>query len=326
MFEFFKRKTSDSESPETVPDPVPDALTAGEAAESTVPAAADPKPDTAGKPETGSRKTAVAFVDYEYWYVALDRHYHTRPNLSAWKAELCEKYDLKDLVVYGNFANNSLRAELPAIGEVAEHVVETQVPFRSHKKDQTEFLLLNGIYQRALTDPSIEAYVLFSGDGHFAPALEFLRDECGKTIDVYAVRDSYSRQLIAAATVSTLTPEEVDWTAKCANMILTNLKYLEANAIGDKPVRPSFRATVDAVSRYRHLPKADVEQTLCWMLDNGYAEQYVEYLDEKDVRLIRVNWEKCSEAGLYVPIAADERVPEFVEEPLNEEEEEEIPF
>lgn len=319
MFEFFKRKTSDSEAIENKPDPLPDVRTeseAPEANEQSAPSEEAPTPAADGK-----KPSAVAFVDYEYWYVALDRHYHTRPDLAAWKAELCEKYDLKDLVVYGNFANNSLRAELPAISEIAEHIVETQIPFRTHKKDQTEFLLLNGIYQRALTDPDVEAYVLFSGDGHFAPALEFLRDKCGKTVDIYAVRDSYSRQLIAAATLSTLTPEEVDWTAKCANMILTNLKYLEANVIGDKPVRPSFRATVDAVSRYRHLPKADVEQTLCWMLDNGYAEQYVEYLGEKDVRLIRVNWDKCSEAGLYVPSTADDKVPEFVEEPLNEGEE-----
>ena len=316
MFDFFKKKTVEGETADT--DSVPPAKPETPA----VPEEVSPSAEAACPSSCESKPAAIAFVDYEYWYVALDRHYHTRPDLSAWKAELCEKYDLKDLIVYGNFANNSLRAELPAISGITEHIVETQVPFRSHKKDQTEFLLLNGIYQQALTDPSVEAYVLFSGDGHFAPALEFLRDRCGKTVDVYAVRDSYSRQLIAAATCCTLTPEEIDWTAKCANMILTNLKYLETNAVGDKPVRPSFRATVDAVSRYRHLPKADVEHTLCWMLENGYAEQYVEFLDEKDVRLIRVNWEKCTADGLYAPSAADEKIPEFVEEPLSEEEDE----
>ena len=316
MFDFFKKKSSDGESADAASNPVPLPETAAPVLrEDDSPSGSEVLPDA-----EGHKPIAIAFVDYEYWYVALDRHYHTRPDLAAWKAALCEKYDLKDLIVYGNFANNSLRAELPSISGITGHIVETQIPFRSNKKDQTEFLLLNGIYQQALSDPSVEAFVLFSGDGHFASALEFLRDSCGKTVDIYAVRDSYSRQLIAAATYSTLIPEEVDWTAKCANMILTNLKYLEANAAGGKPIRPSFRATVDAVSRYRHLPKTDVEQTLCWMLDNGYAEQYVEFLDEKDVRLIRVNWEKCTADGLYVPTAAEDKVPEFVEEPLTEEE------
>ncbi len=306
MFEFFKKKAAEE-------DPSGDAVVPP--AENESDPAAVPADDAA---PTSEKPSAVAFVDYEYWYVALDRHYHTRPDLAAWKKELLEKYDLRDMIVYGNFANASLRAELMNIRAVTENVIDTQVPAHSHKKDQTEFLLLNGIYQTAITCPGTDVFVLFSGDGHFANVMEFLQSSCEKTVDVYAVRDSYSRQLISVSTVNTLIPEEVDWTAKCAGMILANLKYLEANAVGDKPVRPSFRATVDAVSRYRHLPKTDVEQTLCWMLENGYAEQYVEYLDEKDVRLLRVNWDKCLADGLYREESKEERVPEFVEEPLDE--------
>ena len=44
-----------------------------------------------GKPK------AIAFVDYEHWFIALDNLHHIRPDIKAWRDELAEKYELQEI-------------------------------------------------------------------------------------------------------------------------------------------------------------------------------------------------------------------------------------
>ncbi len=40
---------------------------------------------------------AVAFVDFEHWYISLDKmHDHTRPDSKGWYADITTKYDKND--------------------------------------------------------------------------------------------------------------------------------------------------------------------------------------------------------------------------------------
>ena len=76
-------------------------------------------------PHTPEKPIAVAFVDYEHWYISMDRFYHEKPDIKAWRAELAEKYDLRDVVFFADFSNPSFRAEIPRIREVSSYIIET---------------------------------------------------------------------------------------------------------------------------------------------------------------------------------------------------------
>ena len=159
--------------------------------------------------ENGAAKTrkkiAVAFVDFEHWYISMDRFYGIKPDIRAWRADLAEKYDIRDIIFFGDFSNPSLRAEIPRIREVSSYIIETQNASDYHKKDYTDFIMLDHIYQRAVTSPEIDVYVIFSGDGHFSSVTSFLVNRCDKEVAVYGVRDAVSMQLRNTATVT------VDW-------------------------------------------------------------------------------------------------------------------
>ena len=46
----------------------------------------------------------IAFVDFEHWYIALERQYGVKPDLKGWKAELMAKYEVDEIAVFGDFS------------------------------------------------------------------------------------------------------------------------------------------------------------------------------------------------------------------------------
>lgn len=245
------------------------------------------------------KPSAVAFVDYEHWYISLDRLYHQRPDVRAWRDELNETYELKEIVFFADFSNPSLRAELPQIREVTNTIIETQNTSSNFKKDFTDFIMLDHIYQRAMSSDGIDTFILFSGDGHFNSVASFLTTRMGKKVGVYAVRDALSNQLRSTASWVKLVPNE-DGEVAYARLILKNLRYLEDNAGPGRKPRATFSATVEAVSRYYHVNQDAVAASMRWLLAKQYVTQEIQTVgsNNRSVRLIFVDWEKCRGDGL----------------------------
>ena len=74
----------------------------------------------------GQKKRAVAFVDFEHWYISLDKLYHIRPDIKGFRDELSDRYDIVDIAFFGDFSNPSLRAEIFNIRQVSNTIIETQ--------------------------------------------------------------------------------------------------------------------------------------------------------------------------------------------------------
>ncbi|MBQ7719594.1 MAG: NYN domain-containing protein, partial [Clostridia bacterium] len=144
---------------------------------------------------TKEKPKAVAFVDFEHWYIALDNLYHIRPDIKGWRDELNAKYDLQEIVVFADFSNPSLRAEIAHIREVTNVIIETQNSSPHITKDFTDFIMLDHIYQKTVSRPDIDVYVIFTGDGHFSSAVSFIMNRLNKPVVIYAVRDALSQQL-----------------------------------------------------------------------------------------------------------------------------------
>ncbi len=165
-----------------------------------------------------SKPSAIAFVDYEHWYISMYRMYHRKPDIKQWRSAISELYDVHDILFFGDFSNPSLRAEISKIREVSSSIIETQNASSYHKKDYTDFIMLDHIYQRAITyGENTDVFIIFSGDGHFSSAASFLVNRCGKIVAVYGIRDCLSMQLKNTASVT------VEWPPPDSNFDSGNL-------------------------------------------------------------------------------------------------------
>lgn len=244
----------------------------------------------------GQKKRAVAFVDFEHWYISLDKLYHIRPDIKGFRDELSDRYDIVDIAFFGDFSNPSLRAEIFNIRQVSNTIIETQNSSAVFEKDFTDFIMLDHIYQSAIKpeNKDIDAYILFTGDGHFSSAASFLATKCRKEVGVYAVRNACSAQLVGCATYCRLLPEEKSSTTQTDNryerMILKSLKALfEKNK--NKKVRATFWQTVEAVAKTNKAEKEAVVKALRNLIAKGYIYQVKESEKPDAIKILRVNWQ-----------------------------------
>ncbi len=240
----------------------------------------------------GRKKKAIAFVDYEHWYISLDKMYHIRPDVKAFRDELSDRYDIVDIAFFGDFSNPSLRSEIFNIRQVSNTIIETQNASANFEKDFTDFIMLDHIYQSAIKadSKSIDAYIIFTGDGHFSSAVSFLATKCRKEVGVYAVKDACSAQLVGCATYARLLPEDEQSGEQYKRMILKSLKVLfDKNK--KKKVRATFWQTVEAVSKANHVNKEDVSKALRELISKGYIYQVRENDKSDSIKILRVNWQ-----------------------------------
>ena len=252
----------------------------------------------------GRKKRAIAFVDFEHWYISLDKMYHTRPDVKAFRDELSDRYDIVDIAFFGDFSNPSLRAEIFNIRQISNTIIETQNASAAVEKDFTDFIMLDHIYQSAIKseNQSIEAYIIFTGDGHFSSAVSFLATKCRKEVGIYAVRGACSAQLSGCATYTRLIPEEEESSAsvggdKYSRMILKSLKTLfDRNK--NKKVRATFWQTVEAVAKANKVSKEEVAKSLRALIKKGYVYQVKETDKPDSIKILKVNWQMVNKDRL----------------------------
>jgi hypothetical protein len=162
--------------------------------------------------------------------------------------------------------------------------------------------MLDHIYQKASSSHDIQAFIIFSGDGHFSSVASFLKNQCGKTVGVYGIKNAVSGQLKNTASWCVELPEDrkEEENKKYYDMILKNLKYLEVNNRGKKKLYPTFWGTVDAVSSYYNANKDTVTKALRELIDRNYIYQTEEKIDaKKSIKVLNVDWAKTAREGVY---------------------------
>ena len=246
------------------------------------------------------KPNAVAFVDYEHWYISMTKMHDKKPDIKAWYADMAEKYNVVEVCFFGDFSNPSLRAEIPHIREVTNFVIETQNASPHHKKDYTDFIMLDHIYQRAMTADDIDTFIVFSGDGHFSSVVSFLNIKLGKDVGIYGVRDAISNQLKNSASwcieVPSKNAEEIEY----FSMILRNLKAIQ-NAQKNRKQKqyPAFWPTVEAVSKYNDADKEKVTEALRAMIERGYVYQTKRTVSGKTIKVLQVNWAEVNKDRIF---------------------------
>ena len=121
------------------------------------------------------KPTAAMFVDFEHWCYSLDRIYGMRPKVKEQYDEIAERFDIKKIFFFGDFSNPKLQSEISGIREITDSIIDTQNPSPVIKKDFTDFIMLDYIYQEVDDNPNISTYILFTGDGHFSSVVRYLQ-------------------------------------------------------------------------------------------------------------------------------------------------------
>lgn len=245
---------------------------------------------------------AVAFVDYEHWYISLEKLHRQKPDIKAWYKDISARYDVKDIIFFADFSNTALRLEISKIREVSSTIVETQNTSTHYKKDFTDFIMLDHIYQKAVKSDDIDTFLIFSGDGHFSSAVSFLVTRCNKEVGIYGVRDAISSQLRNCASWTIEVPFRDEELYKCYGYILEAVQNLTSKPSkkGNKNKQyPTFWGTIEAVSRQNGIDKNYVSMAMRKLIENKYVYQsHVKINPVKTIKVLNVNREQVKKDNL----------------------------
>jgi len=245
---------------------------------------------------------AIAFVDYEHWYISLNKMFHIKPDIGGWVRDMSRTLDVKDIYFFGDFSNNSaLREEMTKIRGFSSKIIETSNVSNRIKKDFTDFIMLDHIYQTAMAyRDNIDVFILFTGDAHFNSAASFLKNICKKEVGIYGIRGGFSNQLKTTASWWVEYPNDVERYKPYFQLIFDNLNDLEKSDRRRKAL-PTFIKTVETVSRKYNVSRESVRAAMQWLVDNGYLIRKTENSFGKSIITITANWHRVVTDGLWTP-------------------------
>lgn len=239
---------------------------------------------------------AVAFVDYEHWYISLERIHGLRPNIDAWFDDLKEKCNLEEVIFFANFSKfKEKEVETKRIRAFTNKIIDTYNPDQYYMKDYTDFIILDNIYQKALSSSDVNLFIIFSGDGHFSSVVAFLRNFCNKKVGIYAVKGSLNHNLAKNADWTEVVPTEEDFDLPIQNYIFT---CLEENERAKNHL--TFNKIVELTSSKYSVDLELVRRNLSELIDNGYISQEQERVGRnRYLRVLNANWEKIKNENAW---------------------------
>lgn len=248
-------------------------------------------------PKLCNKKRAIVFVDYEYWFISYKNLYKIKPDLKGWYEGLSRQYEQLDIYFFADFTGN-LKNELPEIRKITNHIVETRNKNERLKKDMTDFVMLDYIYQMGTEKRIPETIVIVSGDGHFQSVVRYLVTKLKKTVIVYGVMHSFSQQLKEAATEIVELPSSKEQMGRYMQMVIHNMAYV----VEHPKIIATFTGTEKAVARKNQVPEEKIRATLNIMLEKNYLYKHKQYVDfNKQIPVLAANWDLLIKEGLYVP-------------------------
>ncbi len=237
---------------------------------------------------------AVAFVDYEHWYISLKNNFGMKPNIKGWFEDLKSRVTLTEAIFFADFSHKSLADEIKRIRLYSNTIIDTRNVGTNIKKDFTDFIILDHIYQKALSSNDVDVFILFSGDGHFSSVVSFLKNFRGKEVGVYGIKDSFSRQLKETANWFVSLPTESDQYGMCANLIFDALKEAQ---ISNTKVLPTYKNITEKILSTKRVNPQRLDSVLKRLIADGVITERKVSLSKKDGNkpCLFVDWEKAEE-------------------------------
>ena len=244
-----------------------------------------------------AKKKAMVFVDYESWFYSYRTLFNLYPDPRAFRAKLEEKYEIVDIMVFGDFSSAVMADELVRVRSITNTIIETGNTFNRRKKDMTDFIMLDYIYQYADQNKRTGTYIIFTGDGHFQSVTKYLSQKKKKHVIIYGVTDSISRQLRDAASEVRELPTDSELMNRNYSLIIKNMDYVYKNP----RIIPTFMGTAEAVAKRNNINIEEIKCALSEMLDKGYLTKGFKRVGYSSVKVLYAEWDKLQADGLWSP-------------------------
>ncbi|MBR4435212.1 MAG: NYN domain-containing protein [Clostridia bacterium] len=240
-------------------------------------------------------KKAIAFVDYEYWFYSYMNKYSMRPDPSAWRQELEKQFKLIDIMIFADFNSPNIGEELAGLRSITNTIIETGTATQVRKKDMTDFVMLDYIYQSVGDRSDVGTYIIFTGDGHFQSVIKYLSQKCGKNVVVYGVESTFSKRLQAVSSNTVLLPGKEELDGFYSKMIIKHFARLN----NKRNIIPTFWDTVEAVSKYNNVSRDAVKSSLLKLIASEYINQKEIKTGKENVRILAPDWDKMRRDKFY---------------------------
>lgn len=207
--------------------------------------------------------------------------------------------NLVEVTFFADFSHKSLADQISRIRPYSNRIIDTRNT-TGVKKDFTDFIILDNIYQKALSSEDINTFIIFSGDGHFSSVVSFLKNFCKKEVGIYGIEDSFSRQLQQTANWCITLPTEQDLNGSYYRLIFEILKKAQESNSRDIPTKEITVKEVCAVSKTATNKK--VSEALEKLIEKGYIStrtvtSYSAKGKSKKVTGLFTDWEKVEKSG-----------------------------
>lgn len=243
-----------------------------------------------------NKKKALVFVDYEYWFYSYINKYGIRPNVIAWRKELEKQFQIVDIMIFADFNSPNIGEDLANLRSITNTIIETGTATQVRKKDMTDFVMLDYIYQSVYDRADVGTYVIFTGDGHFQSVVKYLDQKCSKNVVVYGVDYTFSNRLKTVARSFELLPTKQELEDCYSKMIL---KYF-ARINNKRNVIPTFWGTVEAVAKFNSVAEDSIKSALLRLIANEYISQRdIKLSKDKQTRIVVPDWDKLRRDGVY---------------------------
>ncbi len=240
----------------------------------------------------------IAVVDFEHWYISLERQYSIKPDIIEWRDELAREYEIEEIAFFGDFSNQGLRGELDKIRNITGMVIDTQNKSEYYKKDFTDFIMLDYIYQKAMTSKKTDTFIIFTGDGHFSSVVRFIRNICHKKVGIYGISNAVSSQLRSSADWCREIPSGTDAYKTYYGMIADYMSYLLVHREhGEKATEQKI---IEYIATKGKIYKRVICHALSHMINEGYIYR-ASSVDKKGKKLtiLKANWELLQRDGIW---------------------------
>lgn len=238
------------------------------------------------------KERAVAFVDFEYMTISFRKRFGIDPDITGWYRELTARFVMDDVYFFADFTNQAMKRNISEIRKITNNVIDTQNTASHHKKDYTDFFILDAIYRTALDRGGASNIILFSGDGHFSAAARFLREKCDKHVICYGIETTISGQLKSC----------VDECVEYPNYATLKRLYYPTLA---RTMQKRLAETKQYLTKQNVLSQAGEEtninptylhDSLEEMILDGYVKEKEEWISSrKRTQMLSVDWDRLKQ-------------------------------
>ena len=149
---------------------------------------------------------------------------------------------------------------------------------------------MDAIYREAAKKHSPDVYIIFTGDGHFNLAVQYLRS-LNKKVIIYAVKYALSNRLKSSANAYVEMPRQTQEQQFYIDLILESMRRLR-----EKGRVATYRKTVTSVAEYNKVSQDKIQNTLDGLISQKYMYEEESRYKGRVQKILKVDWNRVDAA------------------------------